>query len=126
MIEAADIYLCSMHDSEVNTSPSKKWFSDLVAVVASAPELAELTGFTVSFVVDGHVYALDLARRVPTEAGEACCHLSGGDELFERLVRGQTTLQHAYLIGELVMTGNPESLLRLAYLFERSSKAFTN
>lgn len=110
----------------MNTPSPQKWFSELVAVVASAPELSELTGFTVSFVVDGQVYALDLARRVPTDGAQASCHLFGGDEVFERLVRGQTTLQYAYLSGDLGMTGDPQTLFRLAYLFERSSSAFAN
>ncbi len=110
----------------MNALPYKKWFSDLVAVVASAPELAELTGFTVAFVVEGQTFALDLARRVPSDAAQACCRLSGRDELFERLVRGDTTLQKAYRSGDLDMSGDPQSLLRLAYLFERSSSALSN
>ncbi len=108
------------------TRASRTWFSDLVAVVASAPQLSELTGFTVSFVVDGEKLGLDLARRVPTDAAQACCCLTANDDVFERLVRGQTTLQKAYRSGELEMSGDPQSLLRLVYVFERSSTALSN
>lgn len=126
MIWAADIGLGSRHDGDVNTLASRRWFSDLVAVVASSPQLAELTGFTVSFVVDGEALGLDLVRRVPTDAVQACCHLVGKDDVFERLVRGGTTLQKAYRTGELEMSGDPQSLLRLAFLFERTSTALGN
>ncbi len=110
----------------MNTQASRRWFSDLVAVVASAPQLSELTGFTVSFAVGGEVLGLDLARHTPTDGAQARCQLAGTDDLFERLVRGQTTLQKAYRSGELEMSGDPQSLLRLAYLFERSSTALSN
>lgn len=110
----------------MNTQASRRWFSDLVAVVASAPQLSELTGFTIAFAVDGEVLGLDLERHTPTDGAQACCQLAGTDDLFERLVRGQITLQKAYRSGELEMSGNPQSLLRLAYLFERSSTALSN
>lgn len=110
----------------MNPQASRRWFSDLVAVVASAPQLSDLTGFTVSFAVDGEVLGLDLARRAPADGAQARCQLAGTDDLFERLVRGQTTLQKAYRSGELEMSGDPQSLLRLAYLFERSSTALSN
>ncbi len=110
----------------MSTRASRNWFSDLVAVVASAPQLSELTGFTVAFAVDGEVLGLDLARSTVTDGAQACCQLAGTDDLFERLVRGQTTLQKAFRSGELAMTGDPSSLLRLAYIFERSSTALSN
>ncbi len=110
----------------MNTRASRRWFSELVAVVASAPHITDLAGFTVCFVVDGEALGLDLARRVPTDATQACCRLAGNDDVFERLVHGRTTLQKAYRTGELEMSGDPQSLLRLAYLFERSSTALGN
>ncbi len=110
----------------MNSRAPRRWFSDLVAVVASAPELSELAGFTVSFVVDGQTLGLDLARGVPADGTQASCRLYGEDDVFERLVSGQTTLQKAYRSGELEMTGDPQSLLRLAFVFERTSTALGN
>jgi len=101
----------------------RSWFSELTAVVASAPSIAELAGITVAFDVGGESCGIDLARRIPTTGVSADCRLVGSDDLFERLVRGKTTLQRAHIAGELELHGRPDNLLRLAYLFELTSSA---
>jgi|GEM_PF-4147708 len=102
---------------------SHRWFSELAAVVAAAPELAELADFTVLFIVDGGHFGLDLGRRSVTDGAGASCELCGSHEVFERLVSGYTTLQKAHRSGELHLAGDPQDLLKLALIFEKSSMA---
>ena len=42
--------------------------------------------------------------------------------VLERLIRGQETLQVLYLAGDVELTGSPEALLKLAFIFEQSSR----
>jgi hypothetical protein len=105
----------------MNDQLSHRWFSELVAVVAAASELTQRADFTVSFVVDGEPFGLDLARRIATDGARASCEVCGAREVFERLVSGHTTLQKAYRSGELHLAGDPHDLLKLAFIFEKSS-----
>ena len=105
---------------------SKRWFSDLLSIVESAPQLAELAPITVSFEAGGDIYALDISRRVKIDGAQAQCRLIGSDDLFTRLVSGQTTLQRAHLAGEVELQGDPQALMRLAFVFEVSASAFGN
>ena len=107
-------------------SNSKRWFSDLLSTVESSPKLAELAPVTVSFEADGDLFGLDISRRVKIDGAQTQCRLIGNDDIFTRLVSGQTTLQRAHLAGEVELQGDPQSLMRLAFLFEVSASAFGN
>lgn len=100
---------------------SKQWIVDLVALATSFPQIPELAPSVVGFDVSGSRFGLDLLYGSLTDGSSARCWLSANDETFEALVRGTLSMQRAHLTGVLTLSGEPESLLRMAFLFDSAS-----
>ena len=102
-------------------SSNDTWIVDLAALAASAPQIPEMSPLEVGFDVHGDRFGLDLMYGRITDGVSARCWLTGSDETFRKLVDGTLTLQRAHLTGEIVLSGEPEGLLRLAFLFDAAS-----
>ena len=100
---------------------SKKWIVELVALAASFPQIPELTPLVVGFDVNGARFGLDLLRGALTDGEAARCWLTASDETFASLVRGEISMQRAHGTGVLQLSGEPECLLRMAFLFDGAS-----
>ena len=96
----------------------ESWIVELAALAASAPTVAELAPLEVAFEVSGKRSGIDLISGRITDGTAARCSLSGTNEAFQQLVNGSVTLQKAHLTGLLQLSGEPESLLRLAFLLD--------
>lgn len=96
----------------------ESWIVELAALAASAPTVAELAPLEVAFEVSGKRFGLDLISGRMTDGTGARCCLSGANETFEQMVNGSVTLQKAHLTGLVQLSGEPESLLRLAFLLD--------
>lgn len=96
-----------------------EWLKELSAVVAAAPEFKSWPPFEVAFLSDQTRVGLDLSSGAITDGTRATCSVSGEDSIFRQLVKRSVTLQKAYA-GKLVeLAGAPETLLRLALVYER-------
>ena len=95
------------------------WLEELRSVVMSSKHSHAFPRCEVRFRVDGHQFGLDLASGDATDGSAASSELSGSDEIFERIVSGQDTLQAAYRPGRVTLTGDPEPFLRLSVLLDR-------
>jgi hypothetical protein len=102
-------------------SSTDSWIVDLASLAASAPQIPEMSPLEVGFDVNGKRFGLDLMYGRVTDGTRAQCWLSGSNESFQRLVEGSLTLQRAHLTGEVKLSGEPEGLLRLAFLFDAAS-----
>jgi len=98
----------------------EKWLVELASLAASSPQIPELVPLEVGFDVDGRRLGLDLLFGRITDGSAAACWVSGGREDLADVVAGRVTLQAAYLTGRVKLSGEPEGLLRLAFLLDAS------
>lgn len=96
----------------------ESWIVELAALAASAPTVAELAPLEVAFEVSGTRCGVDLISGRITDGAAARCTLAATTEVFQQLVKGSLTLQKAHLTGLVQLSGEPESLLRLAFLLD--------
>lgn len=96
-----------------------EWLKQLSAVVAAAPEFKTWPPFEVAFLSNESRVGLDLSSGEITDGSRAICSVSGADSIFRQLVMRSVTLQKAYAAKLVELAGAPESLLRLALVYER-------
>jgi len=96
-----------------------EWLSELSAVVRAAPEFKSWPPFEVAFLSSESRLGLDLSTGAITDGSQASCSVSGAEPVFKDLVKRTVTLQKAYAAKLVELAGAPESLLRLALVFER-------
>jgi len=94
------------------------WIAELAAVSASSPQLSELGALEVGFEVAGVKRGLELSVGRVTDGSSAVCWLTGSNQVFSELVSGEVTLQHAYVTGQIQLSGEPEGFLRFALLLD--------
>lgn len=99
-------------------SSTDNWLKDLAALAASSPQISELAPLEVGFEVDGRKMGLDLTQGRITDGSSAQCWIVASAEVFADLVCGAVTLQRAHVSGRVQLSGEPESLLRLAFLLD--------
>lgn len=99
-------------------SSQEHWIKDLSALAASSPQISELAPLEVGFDVGGKKMGLDLTQGRVTDGSTAQCWIAGSNDVFTDLVNGRLTLQRAYVTGLVQLSGEPESLLRLAFLLD--------
>lgn len=98
----------------------EKWIVELASLAAASPQIPELVPLEVGFDVSGAKLGLDLLFGRITDGSAASCWVSGSSEDLSDLVAGTMTLQKAYLTGRVKLSGEPEGLLRLAFLLDAS------
>ena len=96
----------------------EKWIVELASLAASSPQIPELVPLEVGFNVSGARVGLDLLFGRITDASAASCWISGTSEVLSDFVAGKMTLQRAHLTGRVSLSGEPEGLLRLAFLLD--------
>lgn len=96
----------------------KSWLYELSAAIAASVELKDLPPCEVAFSSKHETVGIDLATGAITTGAAARCAVIGNESVFEDLVSGATTLQKAYLSGDVQLSGQPENLLRLALVFD--------
>ena len=96
----------------------EKWIVELASLAASSPQIPELVPLEVGFDVSGAKVGLDLLFGRITDGSAASSWISGTSEAFSDLVAGKMTLQRAHLTGRVTLSGEPEGLLRLAFLLD--------
>jgi hypothetical protein len=96
----------------------ENWLVELAALAASSPQIPELVPLEVGFEVAGRKMGLDLLMGRITDGSSATCWLSGTHDDFAALVDGTLTMQRAHLTGRVKLSGEPEGLLRLAFLLD--------
>jgi hypothetical protein len=96
----------------------EKWIVELASLAAASPQIPELVPLEVGFEVGGAKVGLDLLFGRITDGSSASCWISGTSEDFSDLVAGKMTLQKAYMTGRVTLSGEPEGLLRLAFLLD--------
>lgn len=96
----------------------EKWITELASLAAASPQIPELVPLEVGFDAAGIKVGLDLLFGRITDGSSASCWISGSNEDFCDLVAGRLTLQKAHLTGRVKLTGEPEGLLRLAFLLD--------
>jgi hypothetical protein len=106
------------HGHYQGMNSQEKWIVELASLAAASPQIPELVPLEVGFEVDGAKVGLDLLFGRITDGSAASCWISGTSEDFSDLVAGKVTLQRAYLTGRVTLTGEPEGLLRLAFLLD--------
>lgn len=99
-------------------STADTWIRELAALAASSPQIPELVPLEVCFEVEGRRIGLDLLHGRITDGVSAQCWVSGSERVLSDLVRGAVTLQRAHLTGDVRLSGEPEGLLRLAFLLD--------
>jgi hypothetical protein len=104
------------HYQEMNSQ--EKWIVELASLAASSPQIPELVPLEVGFDVSGAKVGLDLLFGRITDGSAASCWISGTSEVLSDLVAGNVSLQKAHLTGRVTLTGEPEGLLRLAFLLD--------
>lgn len=95
-----------------------EWKDELFAVVASATELRELAPVEIGIEVSGERFGLNLAAGRVTDGVAARSWVIGTGEVFSQLVSGAITLQRAHVTGRIKLSGSPEELLKVAFLFD--------
>jgi len=98
----------------------EEWLVELASLAAASPQIPELVPLEVGFDVAGTKLGLDLLFGRITDGSAASCWISGDREDLADLVAGKVTLQTAYLTGRVKLSGEPEGLLRLAFLLDAS------
>jgi hypothetical protein len=98
----------------------EKWMVELAALAAASPQIPELVPLEVGFDVNGVKLGLDLLFGRITDGTAASCWISGTSDDFSDLVDGKVSLQRAHLTGRVKLSGEPEGLLRLAFLLDAS------
>ena len=101
------------------TTPYPEWLKQLSAVVAAATEFKTWPPFEVAFLSQDTRVGLDLSSGAITDGSRATCSVSGEDSIFHQLVTRSVTLQKAYAAKLVELAGAPESLLRLALVYDR-------
>jgi hypothetical protein len=96
----------------------EKWIVELASLAASSPQIPELAPLEVGFDVGGSKVGLDLLFGRITDGSAATCWVSGTNEDLSEVAAGTMTLQRAHLTGRVTLSGNPEGLLRLAFLLD--------
>jgi hypothetical protein len=96
----------------------EKWIVELASLAAASPQIPELVPLEVGFDVGGAKLGLDLLFGRITDGSAAACWISGTSDDFSDLVEGKVTLQRAHLTGRVRLSGEPEGLLRLAFLLD--------
>ncbi len=104
------------------TTVHPEWLKQLSAVVAAAPELKTWPHFEVAFVSNETRVGLDLSSGAITDGSRATCSVSGADSVLGQLVTRSVTLQRAHATKLVELAGAPESLLRLALVYERCQR----
>jgi hypothetical protein len=94
------------------------WLVELAALAASSPQIPELVPLEVGFEVSGNKMGLDLLMGRVTDGSSATSWLSGTRDDFAALVAGTLTMQRAHVTGRIQLSGDPEGLLRLAFLLD--------
>lgn len=108
------------HGHYQGMNSQEKWIVELASLAAASPQIPELVPLEVGFDVSGAKLGLDLLFGRITDGSAASCWVSGSNEILSDLVDGTTTLQKAYLTGRVKLSGEPEGLLRLAFLLDAS------
>ncbi|MEY4668016.1 MAG: hypothetical protein RL518_715 [Pseudomonadota bacterium] len=96
----------------------ERWIVELASLAAASPQIPELVPLEVGFEVAGAKLGLDLLFGRITDGSKASSWISGTNEALSDLVAGKMTLQKAYLTGQVKLSGEPEGLLRLAFLLD--------
>lgn len=99
-------------------SASDTWIHELAALAASSPQIPELAPLEVGFDIDGKRVGLDLLHGRITDGTTAQCWVSGSERVLSDVASGAMTLQRAHLTGGVHLSGEPEGLLRLAFLLD--------
>lgn len=99
-------------------SSQDSWIVELSALAASSPRIPELAPVEVGFEVSGKKMGLNLAQGRVTDGSGAQCWVVGSDEVLSTVARGEMTLQRAHNTGLVQLSGDPEGLLRLAFLLD--------
>ncbi|MEN9846155.1 MAG: hypothetical protein RIS36_1302 [Pseudomonadota bacterium] len=107
-----------IHGHYLGMNSQDKWIVELASLAASSPQIPELVPLEVGFDVSGARLGLDLLFGRITDGSAASCWIAGTSEALSDLVAGKTTLQRAYLTGRVTLSGEPEGLLRLAFLLD--------
>lgn len=97
------------------------WLIDLAALAASSPQISELAPLEVGLEVDGERIGLDLLHGRITDGSAAQSWVSGSAQVFSDLVAGVITLQRAFVTERVQLSGEPEGLLRLAFLLDAAN-----
>jgi hypothetical protein len=105
-----------VHD--VLMSSHDNWIQELSALAASSPQIPELSPLEIGFDVGGKKMGINLLQGRVTDGAAAQCWVAGSDEVLADLVRGGLTLQKAHNTGKIQLSGEPEGLLRLAFLLD--------
>jgi ubiquinone biosynthesis protein UbiJ len=98
------------------------WINDLLAIAAASEVLPEVAPIAVSFETPEGSVAIHFANGSVIDSAQAECAMRCQAGVLERLIRGQETLQVLYLSGDVELTGRPEALLKLAFIFEQSAR----
>jgi hypothetical protein len=96
------------------------WVFDLSGLIVSAGN--EAPALEVLFRGEGFLCGINIATGEVTSGERAVSQITGKDELFRRLIRGEVTLQSAYRAGSIQLTGDPEPFLRLSMVLDRATK----
>ena len=96
----------------------EKWLVELASLAAFSPQIPVLVPLEVGFEIGGKKMVLDLLLGRITDGSSATSWLSGTHDDFVALVDGTLTLQRAHLTGSIQLSGEPEGLLRLAFLLD--------
>lgn len=99
-------------------SSQDSWIGELSALAASSPRIPELAPVEVGFEVGGRKMGLDLTQGRITDGSGAQCWVAGSQEALSDIARGGLTLQRAHLMGRVQLSGDPEGLLRFAFLLD--------
>lgn len=99
-------------------SSKDNWIQELSALAASSPQIPELAPLEIGFDIGGKKTGINLLQGRVTDGAAAQCWVVGSEEVLANLVAGELTLQKAHITGQVQLSGEPEGLLRLAFLLD--------
>jgi hypothetical protein len=99
-------------------SSQENWIQELSALAASSPQIPELAPLEIGFDVGGKKMGVNLLQGRITDGTAARCWVVGSSEVLSDIVTGGLTLQKAHVTGQVQLSGEPEGLLRLAFLLD--------
>ena len=111
-----DNHMRRVHD--VLMSSHDNWIQELSALAAASPQIPELSPLEIGFDVGGKKMGINLLQGRVTDGAAAQSWVAGSDEVLAELVQGGLTLQKAHITGKIQLSGEPEGLLRLAFLLD--------